>query len=383
MAPINRPIQAKVDEMQSFENGKSSGQKTNQPISVTPAVGFQERSFSPARAALAAPVYVNKTHPTDFPWNIQWNAETCIRCGACVAACTFGAIEPQLIRQGQTISMGNFPTPVTNHHVVIAIRQVVDSKMACRGCTMCERVCPTNSIQPVLNAQHRFPLVARRGGTPVKRGGRAHHIPVRALDYIKVGRISQMTDPALDAARHTFDMLTPLGRNLPARELPLKVENGKLVMQGQTPPMQWIYPVMIGDMSIGALSWRMWEALALAVAYLNEQCGMPVRMNSGEGGMPMRRERRRLFAGVGDAHSRTLPGAPLRHRQPGFAEAEDENKFAVQAHRIFIVESPNSTSMMVMIQKRTTTCVSFQPESSKWWWRGAMRKMRLPPDHLK
>jgi glutamate synthase (NADPH/NADH) large chain len=41
-------------------------------------------------------------------------------------------------------------------------------------------------------------------------------------------------------------------------------------------------------MSIGALSWRMWEALALAVAYLNEQCGMPVRMNSGEGGMPMR-----------------------------------------------------------------------------------------------
>ena len=51
--------------------------------------------------------------------------------------------------------------------------------------------------------------------------------------------------------------------------------------------MRWIYPVMIGDMSIGALSWRMWEALALAVAYLNEECDLPVRMCSGEGGMPV------------------------------------------------------------------------------------------------
>jgi len=205
-----------------------------------------------------------------------------------VAACTFGAIEPHLMRQGQTVSVGNFPTPVTDTHVVMAIRQVPDFQAGLPWLHHVRAGLPTDSIHPVLNEQHRFPLVARRGGTPVKRGGRAHHIPVRALDYIKVGRISQMTDPALDAARHTFDLLTPLGRNLPARELPFKVENGKLVMQGQTPPMQWIYPVMIGDMSIGALSWRMWEALALAVAYLNEQCSMPVRMNSGEGGMPKR-----------------------------------------------------------------------------------------------
>ena len=36
-------------------------------------------------------------------------------------------------------------------------------------------------------------------------------------------------------------------------------------------------------------------------------------------------------------------------------------------HLSFSVDRPNSTSMMVMIQKRTTTCVSFQPCSSKWW----------------
>jgi glutamate synthase (NADPH) large chain len=177
---------------------------------------------------------------------------------------------------------------VDNSHIVMAIKQVNDTKHYCRGCSMCEKVCPTNSIRPVENEHQRFPLVARQGGSPIKRGGRGHGMPVRVLDYIKVGRISQMTDPSLDAARHTFDVLTPLGRNLPADELPFKVVDGKLVMDGHVPPMRWIYPVMIGDMSVGALSWRMWEALALAVAYLNEQCGLPVRMSSGEGGMPVR-----------------------------------------------------------------------------------------------
>ena len=37
----------------------------------------------------------------------------------------------------------------------------------------------------------------------------------------------------------------------------------------------------------------------------------------------------------------------------------------VRAHRSFRVDRPISTSIMVMTQKRTTTCVSFQPDSSK------------------
>ena len=98
-----------------------------------------------------------------------------------------------------------------------------------------------------------------------------------------------MTDPSLDAARHTFDLLTPLGRGLARRRAAAaRLDNGQLVESGWMPPMRWIYPILIGDMSVGALSWRMWEALALAVAYLNEECGLPVRMSSGEGGMPVR-----------------------------------------------------------------------------------------------
>ena len=59
-------------------------------------------------------------------------------------------------------------------------------------------------------------------------------------------------------------------------------------MQGWVPPVHWIYPLIFSDMSIGALSTRAWEALALATAYLNEKHNMPVRMSSGEGGMPVK-----------------------------------------------------------------------------------------------
>jgi glutamate synthase (NADPH/NADH) large chain len=242
---------------------------------------------SAGRAHTIKPTFVRDTHSVDFPWKIAWNPETCIRCGSCVSTCTFGAIQPTLQRQGQTLSAGSFPKPVEATQVIMAIKQVNDPKHYCRGCGMCEKVCPTNSIHPVQNEHNRFSLVARVGGSPVKRGGRGH-IRARVFDHIKVGRISQMTDPSLDAARHTFDLLTPLGRSLPAEELALQLDNGRLVESGWMPPVRWIYPILIGDMSVGALSWRMWEALALAVAYLNEECGLPVVMSSGEGGMPVR-----------------------------------------------------------------------------------------------
>ena len=108
----------------------------------------------------------------------------------------------------------------------------------------------------------------------------------RTLDNIIVGRISQMTDPSLDSARHTFDIRAPFGRVLDSKELPFEVVDGKLVKKNSTPPVRQIYPLIFSDMSIGALSTRAWEAVALAVGYLNEKCDIPIRMSSGEGGMP-------------------------------------------------------------------------------------------------
>ena len=97
-----------------------------------------------------------------------------------------------------------------------------------------------------------------------------------------------MTDPSLDAARHQFELKTPFGRVLSADKLAFRCENGKMELSKQLPPNRWIYPILMGDMSIGAISWRMWEAMAIATAYLNEVVGIPVRMCTGEGGIPVR-----------------------------------------------------------------------------------------------
>jgi hypothetical protein len=70
---------------------------------------------------------------------------------------------------------------------------------------------------------------------------------------------------------------------------------------------------------------------------------------------------RRLGARVPDAHLVALAGAPARHRQAGGAESENEG----DAHRSFRLARPIRQSSMVTIQKRTTTCVSCQPDFSK------------------
>ena len=41
--------------------------------------------------------------------------------------------------------------------------------------------------------------------------------------------------------------------------------------------------------------------------------------------------------------------------------------------------TPAMAATMEMSQKRVTIWVSAQPMSSRWWWNGARRKMRLPP----
>ncbi|MCR5558979.1 MAG: 4Fe-4S dicluster domain-containing protein [Schwartzia sp.] len=223
----------------------------------------------------------------DLPWRIEYHAERCTRCGSCVASCSFNAIEVVVQRQSMTVSEQNQPTPVRRQLALSIIKQKKDLAHMCRGCGMCERVCPNNAIRPVRNPDDRKALLSRDNG-PVKRGGRTNLNAQRTLDSIIVGRISQMTDPALDSVRHTFDIRAPFGRVLSPKELPLTVSGDRLEMAHRTPPVRWIYPLIFSDMSIGALSTRAWEAVALATAYLNEKCNLPVRMSSGEGGMPVK-----------------------------------------------------------------------------------------------
>jgi glutamate synthase (NADPH/NADH) large chain len=155
---------------------------------------------------------------------------------------------------------------------------------------MCNLVCPNNAIGPVrADEADKLRFHIDRGGQPRRRGGR-RNVPGVLLDRLKFIRISMLTDPALDAGRHEFELRTLLGRVLPPEE------NLKHVREnGWIPPVREIYPLVIGGMSFGALSPTMWEGLQMGVAYLNEELGMPVRMSTGEGGCPPRLLRSRFL----------------------------------------------------------------------------------------
>jgi glutamate synthase (NADPH/NADH) large chain len=237
-----------------------------------------------------ATIKVNELAKDDLVWQIDYNSDRCTLCGKCVASCPFNAIEASVEKRRKVVSESATPTPKVNFQTVPIIKQNIDVNNFCRGCGICEKVCPNTAIKPVRNEDERFAMKTRAAtGNSFTRGGRNNvHADQRALDKIIVGRISQMTDPSLDAQRHTFELLAPFGRVLPPQQLPFNLSDGHLEMAANTPPVRWIYPIILGDMSIGALSGRMWEALAIATAYLNEEVGIPIRMCSGEGGMPVR-----------------------------------------------------------------------------------------------
>ena len=220
----------------------------------------------------------------DLPWQIKWDIHTCTKCGRCTAVCPVNAIELGVFRKREIkTSMGLSAKPSNEFSTFYGIRQRTDPAYACIGCAMCNMVCPNNAIEP--NRQEDSTTLQfqnNRGGQSRTRGGRRNSTD-SLLDQLKFIRISMLTDPALDAGRHEFEIRTLLGRVLsPEAEIKCHMENG------WKPPVREIYPLVIGGMSFGALSPNMWEGLQMGVAYLNKEMNMPVRMCTGEGGCPPR-----------------------------------------------------------------------------------------------
>ena len=227
----------------------------------------------------------------DLPWQILWNKEKCTLCGQCTAVCPVQAIELGVFRKRiveNPVNLGEKPS--ASYKVYNGIRQKTDPAYACIGCAMCNMVCPNDAIVPLKTDEtDKLKFHINRGGTPRSRGGRRND-PGGILDQIKFIRISMLTDPALDAGRHEFELRTLLGRVLsPEDQLKALQSNGWI------PPVREIYPLIIGAMSFGALSPPMWEGLQMGVAYLNEELKMPVRMCTGEGGCPPRLLRSRFL----------------------------------------------------------------------------------------
>jgi len=227
----------------------------------------------------------------DLPWQILWNKDQCTLCGRCTAVCPVHAIELGVFRK-RTVQADIDPArpPENLYTIYQGVRQKTDPAYACIGCAMCSLVCPNDCILPARSDEaDKLRLHVDRGGQPRRRGGR-RNAPGGILDQIKFIRISMLTDPALDAGRHEFEMRSLLGRVLPPEQnLKFLSENGWI------PPVREIYPLVIGGMSFGALSPTMWEGLQLGVSYLNEELGLPVRICTGEGGCPPRLLRSRFL----------------------------------------------------------------------------------------
>ena len=218
----------------------------------------------------------------DQHWIVAWDKDKCTLCGKCTAVCPVQAIFLGVHRKRTVnIQLGLSEKPGNVYSVYHGIRQAGDAAHACVGCGMCTYVCPNGAIMPVHNEEiDKLRFHINEGGNPRRRGGR-RNVPAYVLDKLKFVRISMLTDPALDAGRHEFELRTLLGRIL-------SPENALLVEKehGWAPPVREIYPLIIGSMSLGALSPNMWEGLQMGVAYLNEEKGMPVRICTGEGGCP-------------------------------------------------------------------------------------------------
>ncbi|MFO8083694.1 MAG: glutamate synthase-related protein [Desulfobacterales bacterium] len=227
----------------------------------------------------------------DLPWQILWDKEKCTLCGQCTAVCPVHAIELGVFRKRIVETpLGLNEKASAFYKVYNGIRQKSDPAYACIGCATCSMVCPNDAIFPMKTDEtDKLKFHINRGGTPRSRGGR-RNVPGGILDQIKFIRISMLTDPALDAGRHEFELRTLLGRVLSPEEQ-LKA----LQTHGWIPPVREIYPLIIGAMSFGALSPPMWEGLQMGVAYLNEELKMPVRMCTGEGGCPPRLLRSRFL----------------------------------------------------------------------------------------
>jgi glutamate synthase (NADPH/NADH) large chain len=163
----------------------------------------------------------------DLPWQILWHKDKCTLCGRCTAVCPVNAIELGVFRKRRI----RFPwspratRPAVSRSTTAFARKPIRPMPAWAAPPAVWSAPMMPSFPCTRTKADKLRYHINRGGQPRSRGGR-RNAPGGILDQIKFIRISMLTDPALDAGRHEFEMRTLLGRVLPP-EQNLKFMNRK------------------------------------------------------------------------------------------------------------------------------------------------------------
>lgn len=199
-----------------------------------------------------------------FRVNIDY--EKCIKCGRCGENCTYDAI-------------------IFNKE---DDKPIVKNTGNCVSCQRCVTFCPKDAIDiipyPVTFAPHEtwtpyhirsIMEQARTGSVLLSGMGNDRPYPM-VFDYL-VWDACQVTNPAIDSLREPVETRTYIGRK--PKNLSIKENNGKFELGDLPPNIPISTPIIIGHMSLGALSYNAITAMYRAVKEVDTMMG------TGEGGL--------------------------------------------------------------------------------------------------
>ena len=210
----------------------------------------------------AKPETIKLEIPSRFKINID--RERCKLCKRCTINCTFDAL-------------------TFNGERIVAVH---DNCVACQRCAM---KCPQDAITIVENPMAYPPhsaydtRIRRIGWEQAGTGGVlltscGNDLPYRMIFDDLVLDAAQVTNPAIDPLREPIETKTFLGAKPP--QLDFKKDKNNLKLKTKLPPnIELKVPIMIGQMSLGSISYNAQVALFKAAMEIGTLVG------TGEGGL--------------------------------------------------------------------------------------------------
>jgi glutamate synthase domain-containing protein 2 len=192
--------------------------------------------------------------------------DKCIKCGRCGENCTYECI---IFDEEQK-------------------KPIVKNQVNCVACQRCVTFCPKDAIEihpyPVAYPLHAvwtpyhvrsIMEQARSGGVLISGTGNDRPYPI-IFDYL-VWDACQVTNPSIDALREPVETRTWLGRK--PESLKITEVDGKFEIEDFPPNVLLSTPIIIGHMSLGALSYNAVTAMYKAIKEVGTMIG------TGEGGL--------------------------------------------------------------------------------------------------